>query len=573
MNIVILAGGKGSLQLQQGIKEFFNSVSNINVDVLINAFDDGLSTGLVRKVYDGKILGPSDLRKNQTLRHEHLYGNTSLLDFLNIRCTMPVEDLQEYICSEIDKLHNVSYSNILYNGVRAYFNNPKHADIEYNDFSISNIIYAGLAGDDDYSLSAAGDLMAQALSIKNNVVIANDESLFLRAYTKYGNHLIKDEYNIDVWDDKSDPIDRIFLVDHLGNEKIPVLNEKSINLLKNADIIISSSGTQWTSIIPTYIFEGFREAYESSTAKKYLIMNRSQDKDMTGQSADDILNIVSRYISLDKTTVLIDTNADKTMDSVESSYNTIYNDLSGSTGKHDPIKLVKCLFKDYYSAYLNSDTYVFDYDDTIVARNNKSGELSRDNLDMINELSNCVKVCIATGNSIERVKLNSRIIDVYADGGNSFYIDKYFIKHLDKSLVFDQAEIDHVKSILEKHSLDLNFENRNYTMVSISPFNSHRDSIVSLLSSLYPQYKVKTSGRTTIDIIKLSSTSINDKSVVVNDISSHNIVYLGDECLKGNDFPFINEARNKSKLTGYIEIKDVVETNMFLKVLLSHLKD
>lgn len=572
MNIVILAGGKGSLQLQQGIKQFFNS-QNINVNVLINAFDDGLSTGLVRKVYDGKILGPSDLRKNQTLKHEQLYGNTSLLNFLNIRCTMPVEDLREYIYSEIDKLNNVTYSNILYNGVRSYFNNPKHADIEYNDFSISNIIYAGLAGDDGFSLSAAGDLMAQALSIKNNVVIANDESLFLRAYTKYGSVLVEDEYNIDVWDDKSDPIDRIFLVDHLGNEKVPTLNEKSINLLKDADIIISSSGTQWTSIIPTYMFEGFKEAYESSTAKKYLIMNRSQDKDMTGQGADDILNIVSRYISLDKTNILVDTNADSTMNSVSSSYNVIYDDLSGSSGKHDPIKLVKCLFTHYYSDYINSHTYVFDYDDTIVARGNVCPSLSQENIEMIKELSDLKHVCIATGNSIERINVKSRIIDVYADGGNSFYIDGHFIKHLDTSLIFNDSEIEHIKSILEKHDLNLNFENRNYTMVSISPFKHHRESIVSLLASLYPQYKVKTSGRTTIDIIKRSAVSVNDKSVIVENISSNDIVYLGDECETGNDAPFILAAKNKNKLTGYMNIKHVVETNAFLKILLSHLKE
>jgi 2-phospho-L-lactate transferase/gluconeogenesis factor (CofD/UPF0052 family) len=51
MKIVILSGGTGSIQLQRGIYSVFNGISDgLDIKVLVNAYDNGLSTGLVRKV-------------------------------------------------------------------------------------------------------------------------------------------------------------------------------------------------------------------------------------------------------------------------------------------------------------------------------------------------------------------------------------------------------------------------------------------------------------------------------------------------------------------------------------------
>lgn len=578
MNIVILAGGKGSLQLQKGIKEFFDSnvdecfFQDVNVEVLINAFDDGLSTGLVRKVYGGKILGPSDLRKNQALRHEQLFGETDLLKFLNTRLTASVDEIKDLVISEIDKLSNRAYKNVLYFGARAYFDNEKYKTIEYDDFSISNIIYAGLAGDECNMLSLVGHLMSQVLCIQDHVIIANDESLFLRAYTKSG-ILVEDEYNIDIWDNPSDPIDRIFLVDHNGVEKEPVLSDRAFNALKNADIIISSSGTQWTSIIPTYMFKGFKEAYSSSKASKYLVMNRCQDKDMTGSNANDILDIVSRYVPLKNTTIIVDSSSpDESMKVVNSTYNTIHSDIGGDADyKHDPLKLTSVIFKHYYSKYTSSKTYVFDYDDTIVARAGARKALSDENVSLLLELSKHKKVSIATGNCISRVCFKSDLIDVYADGGANLYIDGNYHSTIDPNLKFNDSEIESILKILEQHGLDRNVENRNNVMVSVSPFKKEREQIISLMSSLYRDYVIKASGRTTIDIIK-KCNAINDKSTVAKYIDSDSIVYLGDECYNGNDKPFIDAALEMDKLDGYMNIKSIRETNMFLKTLLSIIK-
>ena len=59
LNVTLFCGGRGSANL---IKELVR-YSNVNLNLIINGYDNGLSTGAIRKIIPG-ILGPSDFRKN-----------------------------------------------------------------------------------------------------------------------------------------------------------------------------------------------------------------------------------------------------------------------------------------------------------------------------------------------------------------------------------------------------------------------------------------------------------------------------------------------------------------------------
>ena len=63
LNVVIFSGGSGSVSIQEGFASIYGN-DNYNLDVIINAYDNGKSTGACRRVFNNKILGPSDLRKN-----------------------------------------------------------------------------------------------------------------------------------------------------------------------------------------------------------------------------------------------------------------------------------------------------------------------------------------------------------------------------------------------------------------------------------------------------------------------------------------------------------------------------
>ena len=71
--ILIFGGGTGSIALQKGFSQLFGN-DKCKIDIVINAYDNGKSTGECRKVFNNKILGPSDLRKNHMTQYYINYG-------------------------------------------------------------------------------------------------------------------------------------------------------------------------------------------------------------------------------------------------------------------------------------------------------------------------------------------------------------------------------------------------------------------------------------------------------------------------------------------------------------------
>src|SRR5205807_5540002 len=59
INVVLFSGGSGT----QSITEALQKHPQIRLRILINAYDDGHSTGRLRRFIPG-LLGPSDVRKN-----------------------------------------------------------------------------------------------------------------------------------------------------------------------------------------------------------------------------------------------------------------------------------------------------------------------------------------------------------------------------------------------------------------------------------------------------------------------------------------------------------------------------
>ena len=614
MKIVILSGGTGSIQLQRGIYSVFNGISDgLDIKVLVNAYDNGLSTGLVRKVCGGNILGPSDVRKNQTLIHEIYYGNTPLLKVLNIRFSIPAHDAKAYVIEQIKGLYGQigqQKTDVLLAGANEFFENENSRLIDYDDFSLSNIIYAGLAAMHDNSLRTAAAIMSEILDIPDNVILNSDESLFLKALSQSGK-LIDDEGDIVAWSNAADPIKSIFFQDAKGKEKLPVLCNEARDALMEADMIISSSGTQWSSLIPTYITTGFKDAYESASAKKFLVMNKTQDKDMLGITASQVCDIISQFMSLTETEIIVDTSGDTLLNSVEAAYEkgTVKQGLyfpftpsnpSEANTKHNPESLAKFIFTHYFGKeILHASTFVFDYDDTLVGRGNSYTEASQFNKDALISLREIAgkNIVIVTGNNIRAVnmfvdrgscsaafeglysELNGTI-QVYADGGLNRWDVNAFTKYdpssgaipwtfkstLDDSLLFSKDQFDDVCEVIKSIGIpSVKIENRHYATISIKPIDKdYRFAVRMLLAKLLPDYKVCATGRTTIDITKFGA----DKSIAVKEFVAagiNDIVYIGDEIDDGNDAPFVKKAEQENVLRGIIKVNNPADTAIFLR--------
>ena len=59
INFTIFAGGSGNSRLI----EILSKIKEVNLNIIVNCYDDGKSTGRLRYLIDG-MLGPSDIRKN-----------------------------------------------------------------------------------------------------------------------------------------------------------------------------------------------------------------------------------------------------------------------------------------------------------------------------------------------------------------------------------------------------------------------------------------------------------------------------------------------------------------------------
>lgn len=612
MKILILSGGTGSVQLQYGISNLFQGIPKSDITILVNAYDNGLSTGLVRKVFDGKILGPSDVRKNQTLIHRLTFGSTAILDFLNIRFSLPANNVKEYALSEICKLsESLTLRKIetLKEAIEIYFSSDNALLIDYDDFSLSNIIYASLAAKNKKnSLRAAATIMADILDIPDSVILNDDTSLFLKAVSESGS-IIGDEGEIVTWNNPNDKIASIFFEDENGSIKTPVLCQEAKNAIEEADIIISSSGTQWSSLIPTYVSAGFKEQYENAKGKKFLVMNKSQDKDMLGVDVNSILRTISTFMSLEKTQIVIDINGDKLLSNADSSFETglvgdlVYCDCANtsnvSANKHEPNKLARAIFGEYYSALvLNAEHLVFDYDDTVVGRGNSTTKADAINKEIMLELLNAgIDITIVTGNSIKALsmrcnptKINVPLsqykskIKVYADGGLNLYeydmnvkqipehgiVPWTFLECINPNLLFTKEEFDHiVKMIVDLGIPRSKIENRHNATISVKPIDKeYRRALKKAFELILVDYDVMLTGRTTIDITKAGANKAAAAAHLLK--NARKVVFIGDEIGGGNDTPFVEYAQNNNSLIAAIPVKDPNDTARFLRVLYEH---
>ena len=86
LKVVLFSGGRGSGNISNGIRDYARSSSiKIEVNHITNAYDDGKSTGEVRRFYNHSVLGPSDVRKIQEKQYEFFHTNTSIKNFLSLR--------------------------------------------------------------------------------------------------------------------------------------------------------------------------------------------------------------------------------------------------------------------------------------------------------------------------------------------------------------------------------------------------------------------------------------------------------------------------------------------------------
>lgn len=329
INIVFFSGGRGSSSLIcEAIKN-----NNVNVNVIVNAYDDGKSTGEIREFFE--MLGPSDIRKVQQslLNYSHedyffynklfdlrlTHGRKKCLDELRSFCSknekneifdllfpknFDIQTIKKFLKEFLDYLH------IIEKIIKKNFS--------FNDCSLVNCIYAGAYIFFKRDLNTVINFFNKFLPLKGKVILSSDQNAYLAAIDK-NNNIYFDEASI-VESRANSNIKDLYLlnfplskikreVDDLSvNEKIYFLNKYNKNIrctldaeksILNADCIIYSPGTQHSSLFPTYIAHGISEAIANNKkAKKYLLLNIGEDYETPEYTASMLISSFFKYIKL-----------------------------------------------------------------------------------------------------------------------------------------------------------------------------------------------------------------------------------------------------------------------------------
>ena len=327
INLVIINGGRGASSI---IPEVLSD-PQIKLTSIVNAYDDGKSTGRIRNYFN--MLGPSDIRKVQELMiPDSISQADTVRDLFNFRYPegTPYEKAIESILMLINKSKytfldsDISSKNI-HQFVKASLEkfleylsineNIVKERFDFSDCSIMNCIYAGAFLNNNRNIDLVAQQVEKFFSLRGSVIPTNIEDKYLVGLRENGEVLYSEAEIVELR--SSVKIKRIYLIDHpleqnlleslSHNEREDYLElnksyveatEKSVSALEMADIIIYSSGTQHSSLYPTYMTNGIPEAISKNTsAKKFFITNIGEDYETPSYRASDFIKGALRYLN------------------------------------------------------------------------------------------------------------------------------------------------------------------------------------------------------------------------------------------------------------------------------------
>lgn len=328
LKVVMFSGGRGTGAITEALLKY----PDIELTLLVNAYDDGLSTGLLRRFIPG-MLGPSDVRKNisrflknkvdpssQALHSliEYRFPDDTqvaealsvLKDFVSIESYNPTGNDILQVREKLSLSQVKTASRYLRAFLEYYEKNiANFPGFPFGDCSFGNLLFAGcyLVNNQDFNQSIVD--FSRFAEIGDRVLnITNGENRVLVAMKENGQYL-HDEASIVGPQDASRIQEILLLPDYLDQkihrlgqlkidnirmlrnmEMIPTINSLADKALREADIIIYGPGTQYSSLFPSYLTSGVAESIQANTkAEKVFIGNIARDYDILAEDATTLV--------------------------------------------------------------------------------------------------------------------------------------------------------------------------------------------------------------------------------------------------------------------------------------------
>ena len=305
MKTVVFSGGRGCTNI---IKALI-SQTDLDLTIVVNAYDNGKSTGRIRSYIPG-LLGPSDIRKNVSLLLE-CYNSPQLANFLEYRLASNLQRLPMLQFLELSNPNDfVSLSFKQYKSIElalSFFDKYQlNCDDMFDTFdcAIGNVILASLflqyKNNFNSAITKYQEIFLPKSVIKSQrariLNVTDGENLYLIARATSG-EIFLNEAEIVVNENK-EIIREIALVSDFeknslklafNNVRKPNPNQVVLQILRDMDLLIYGPGTQASSLLPSYLTSRvLDEIGKNLTAKKIFISNLIPDYD------DPVSNVISR---------------------------------------------------------------------------------------------------------------------------------------------------------------------------------------------------------------------------------------------------------------------------------------
>ena len=306
--VVILGGGTGTSCIVRGLKYF-----PIDLTCVITVSDNGSSTGRLRKEFDTPAVG--DIRK--------VLSNLS---------TLPpdVRDVMEYRLK---------------------------AQSDLNGHAIGNLVLTSLINETG-SLKKSIEYLSTILDVKAKVLPLSEDSLTLVGKTTDG-EIIAGEEQITEAGKK--------YVEFFYKEEPHILPEV-FNAIKDADLIVLSTGSLYTSVLPHIISKDICTSIRNSKGKVMYICNAmTQPGETDGFGVSDHVKVLEQYLGKDQIDVVVASNTQISQEMIDKyayqeqkdpvpidydniakdNYELIEEDLittQDGTIKHDSLKVSSVIF-------------------------------------------------------------------------------------------------------------------------------------------------------------------------------------------------------------------------------------
>jgi 2-phospho-L-lactate transferase/gluconeogenesis factor (CofD/UPF0052 family) len=309
--VVAFSGGRGS----ETFVKSWNKTKPFSLDLIINPYDDGLSTGRIRDFIPG-YLGPSDFRKNLVhyLHSEPTLVSQNLAGVLECRVNS-FEEAQKCVGDFAGINTDQKYRLLpakLFDALTNFqeYELTRGSQFNYEDCALGNLVLAGLYIECDQNFQGSISELCNLVSAKIGLWTAsNQNGVSLVAITDKNEFLAK-EYLI-VNGLYTGAVKKLGFLSHellpgLSGFRSGVLNERELKEIKGnfmspkpcssaiekldeADIICYLPGTQNSSLFPSYKILG-GGIQNSPAAAKVLVLNLTRDHDMANWKRSDILS-------------------------------------------------------------------------------------------------------------------------------------------------------------------------------------------------------------------------------------------------------------------------------------------